>query len=419
MKNLYILSFLIGSFFLLTSCDEENMDMDDDTGDVVMADVTITLNNVGSSAWQVTAIGGTDAANVAALDTDNPAIILEEGTRYRFINQGGSAHPLEFRDAAGDPLLVQFDESGSLEDNAMINYQEDSEGVTFTLTTELNDALDAYFCAIHGSMNGVINPPDIVTIASATDDLSILVQAVSRFSDLAQTLGAEGSFTVFAPTNAAFEAFLQASPYSSLNEIPDDVLLSVLSYHVIAENMVASGAISDGLTAETVNGQNLSFALENGAVIINSSAEVVQADIAASNGIVHVIDAVLVPAPEPDATITINNVGASAWVFTNISGDGASATLNQENTTLNLTVGNRYRFINEGGGAHPLAFLDSSNASLLSEEGGGSFANDENVDFSVNSDGVTFILTSALATEIASYTCTIHGGMEGSIGTQQ
>jgi plastocyanin len=134
---------------------------------------------------------------------------------------------------------------------------------------------------------------------------------------------------------------------------------------------------------------------------------------------VHVIDAVLVPAPEPDATITINNVGASAWEFTSISGDGASATLNEENTALNLTVGNRYRFINEGGGAHPLAFLDSSDASLLSEEGGGSFANDENVSFTVNSDGVTFTLTSALAAEIASYICTIHGGMKGSISTQE
>ncbi len=419
MKYLHILLFLTGSFLFLASCEEDDTDMTDDAGDAVMADVTITLQNVGSSAWQVTAVEGIDAANVAMLDTDNPAISLEEGTRYRFINEGGSSHPLEFRDAAGDPLLVQFDESGSLEDNAMINYQEDSEGVTFTLTAELNDALAAYFCAIHSSMNGSINPPDIVSIASATDDLSILVQAVSRFSDLAQTLSAEGSFTVFAPTNAAFDAFLQASPYSSLEEVPDDVLLSVLSYHVIAGNAVPSGGISDGLTAETVNGQNLSFALDGNTVVINGSAEVVQADIAASNGIVHVIDAVLVPAPEPDATITINNVGASAWVFTNINGDGASATLNAENTTLNLTTGNRYRFINEGGGAHPLAFLDSSDASLLSEEGGGSFANDENVNFSVNSDGVTFTLTSALATEIASYICTFHGSMKGSISTQQ
>lgn len=418
MKHLHILFFLAGGFLFLTSCEDDDMGTDDGN-DTPMADVTITLNNIGSSAWQVTAVEGTDAANVAMLDTDNPAISLEESTRYRFINRGGSAHPLEFRDAAGDPLLVQFDESGSLEGNAMINYQEDSEGVTFTLTAELNDALAAYFCAIHSSMNGSINPPDIVSLASATDELSILVQAVSRFGDLAQTLSAEGSFTVFAPTNAAFEAFLQASPYSSLDEIPDNVLLSVLGYHVIAGNAVSSRGISDGLTAETVNGQNLSFALNANTVIINGSAEVVLADIVASNGIVHVIDAVLVPAPEPDATITINNVGASAWEFTNITGDGASATLNQENTALNLTVGNRYRFINEGGGAHPLAFLDSSDASLLSQEGGGSFTNDENVEFSVNSDGVTFTLTSALAAEISSYICTFHGSMKGSISTQE
>ncbi|MFP4506166.1 MAG: fasciclin domain-containing protein [Cyclobacteriaceae bacterium] len=419
MKHLQLLFFLVGGFLLLTSCDEEDMDMTDDTGDAPMADVTITLNNVGSSAWQVTAVEGTDAANVATLNTDNPAISLEEGTRYRFINQGGSAHPLEFRNAAGDPLLVQFDESGSLEDNAMINYQEDSEGVTFTLTTELNDALASYFCAIHSSMNGSINPPDIVSLASATEDLSILVQAVSRFGDLAQALSAEGSFTVFAPTNAAFEAFLQASPYSSLDEIPDDVLLNVLSYHVIAGNVVASGNISDGLTAETVNGQSLSFSLDGGAVVINGNAQVIQADVAASNGIVHVIDAVLVPAPEPDATITISNVGASAWVFTGIDGQGATASLNAENATLTLTIGNRYRFINEGGGAHPLAFLDSSDASLLAEDGGGSFANDENVNFSINSDGVSFTLTSALAAEISSYICTFHGSMKGSISTQE
>lgn len=419
MKYLNILSLLAGSLLLFTACEEDDMD---GGSDPIMADITITLQNVGSSAWQVTAVEGTDAADVAELNTDNPAISLEEGTRYRFINEGGSAHPLEFRNAAGDPLLVQFDESGSFEDNTMINYREDDEGVVFTLTADLNQELTAYFCAIHGSMNGSINPPDdpdIVSLASSTDDLSTLVQAVSRFDDLAQTLSAEGSFTVFAPTNAAFEAFIQASPFSSLDEVPDSVLLSVLSYHVIANDVVESSEISEGLSAETVNGQNLSFALDGNTVVINGSAEVVQADISASNGIVHVIDAVLVPAPEPDATITINNVGASAWVFTSITGDGASAPLNEENTTLSLTVGNRYRFINEGGSAHPLAFLDSSSASLLSEEGGGSFAENGDVSFTVNTDGVSFTLTEELAEVIASYVCTIHGSMEGNISTQE
>jgi plastocyanin len=77
------------------------------------------------------------------------------GTRYRFVNNGGGAHPLGFQNASDEYLLNQ-DGSGSLEDDADINYQEDNEGVTFTYTQALADAVDAYRCTVHASMEGSV-----------------------------------------------------------------------------------------------------------------------------------------------------------------------------------------------------------------------------------------------------------------------
>jgi plastocyanin len=116
------------------------------------ADVTITINNVGSSEWEVTSVEG--ASGVAG-SGNNPTLTLTVGTRYRFVNNGGGAHPLGFQNASDEYLLNQ-DGSGSLEDDADINYQEDNEGVTFTYTQALADAVDAYRCTVHASMEGSV-----------------------------------------------------------------------------------------------------------------------------------------------------------------------------------------------------------------------------------------------------------------------
>jgi plastocyanin len=111
------------------------------------ADVTVTLDNVGASAWEV------DGASGVAGSGENPTLTLTVGTRYRFVNNGGSAHPLGFQNAGGDYLLNQ-NGSGSLEDDADINYEEDGDGVTFTYTQALADAVATYRCTVHAAMEG-------------------------------------------------------------------------------------------------------------------------------------------------------------------------------------------------------------------------------------------------------------------------
>lgn len=129
----------------------------------------------------------------------------------------------------------------------------------------------------------------IVDIAVADGNFTTLVAAVTA-ADLAETLSGEGPFTVFAPTDAAFAALPDGTVEALLNDIP--TLTGILTYHVIP-GAVMAGDLSDGMTAETVNGQSVSFDLSNGAMI--DGANIVATDIIASNGVIHVIDAVILP----------------------------------------------------------------------------------------------------------------------------
>lgn len=138
---------------------------------------------------------------------------------------------------------------------------------------------------------------DIVTLAVGTPDLSTLVAAV-KAADLVATLQGAGPFTVFAPTNAAFAA-LPAGTLDSLL-LPENkaTLASILTYHVVS-GKVMSGDLKDGQVITTVQGQNLTVAIANGKVTLTDAkggkATVVAADVSASNGVVHVIDAVVLP----------------------------------------------------------------------------------------------------------------------------
>ncbi|EIM77174.1 fasciclin repeat-containing protein [Nitritalea halalkaliphila LW7] len=112
----------------------------------------------------------------------------------------------------------------------------------------------------------------IVDIALETDDVSILVQALQA-ADLVGALQGPGPFTVFAPTNAAFENLLASNPdWSSLSDIPTDLLTSVLTFHVV-EGRIAAATLSEGTMLETLNGEQLTITGVD-PVMINNSASV-------------------------------------------------------------------------------------------------------------------------------------------------
>ncbi len=134
--------------------------------------------------------------------------------------------------------------------------------------------------------------PDIVDIAAGNDDFSTLVAAVGA-AGLADTLKGDGPFTVFAPTNAAFDALPAGTVETLLKPENKDQLIAVLTYHVVSGNYPASALAGKRGSLPTVNGESLHIDGRNGVKI--DSSNVTTADIAASNGTIHVIDKVLLP----------------------------------------------------------------------------------------------------------------------------
>src|SRR5688572_18986311 len=132
---------------------------------------------------------------------------------------------------------------------------------------------------------------DIVDTAVAAGQFTTLVKAVQA-AGLVDTLKGPGPFTVFAPTDAAF-AKLPAGALDQLIANPTQ-LRAVLTYHVVPGRVMAA-QVTNGLSANSVQGSPLTFQVGGGSVRVNNSATVTQADVMASNGVIHVIDTVLMP----------------------------------------------------------------------------------------------------------------------------
>lgn len=162
--------------------------------------------------------------------------------------------------------------------------------------------------------NGISPPPpeefvnNIVEAAQATADLSSLVSALQKAdesanNDLIGALSGDGPFTVFAPTNAAFSDLLaQLDGFDSLDDFSSeqlqDLLATILSYHVISGTAAMSSDLSDGQTLTTLQGAILSVSTQNGVFIgdaTSTDAEVTSANVETSNGVVHIINKVLLP----------------------------------------------------------------------------------------------------------------------------
>jgi uncharacterized surface protein with fasciclin (FAS1) repeats len=130
---------------------------------------------------------------------------------------------------------------------------------------------------------------DIVGTAIDAGTFTTLVAAVEA-AGLVDTLKSEGPFTVFAPTDEAFAALPEGTIEGLLAD--PEALAAILTYHVVA-GKVMSTDLSDGMTATTVNGADITIMTEGGVMV--NGANVVAADIEASNGVIHVIDTVLMP----------------------------------------------------------------------------------------------------------------------------
>ena len=146
--------------------------------------------------------------------------------------------------------------------------------------------------------------PNIVEVAVGNADFSTLVAAVSA-AGLVETLSGEGPFTVFAPTNAAFDKLPAGTVESLLEPANLDQLTAVLTYHVVAGKFEAAAVIdainanNGSLVVDTVQGGTIALTIVNGNVTLTDAnggtSTVVIADVAASNGVIHAIDTVVLP----------------------------------------------------------------------------------------------------------------------------
>ena len=141
--------------------------------------------------------------------------------------------------------------------------------------------------------------PELGTIISVAQDAGIFTTllAAGEATGLSVPLDADGDFTVFAPTDDAFAAALDALGLTAEELLADtETLTTILTYHGLLGSVSAEQAIAlDGQSVATINGSEIAISVVDGAVVINDSATVIQADVLASNGVIHVIDAVLLP----------------------------------------------------------------------------------------------------------------------------
>lgn len=139
----------------------------------------------------------------------------------------------------------------------------------------------------------------IVEIAVSNDDFSILVEALSK-AELVDALSADGPFTVFAPTNEAFEKLFKELGVDGIADLTKDQLTPILLYHVVSGNVMAKSVKTGDVATLNTDAKLMVKASKEG-VVINKNSNVVTTDIAATNGVIHVIDAVLVPANKSTA----------------------------------------------------------------------------------------------------------------------
>ena len=296
-----------------------------------------------------------------------------------------STHPFYISDvgyntASSTDILIAGDGSAS-------TGISDNESFTLFFTPDFDAEQDTltYFCTVHSSMvadftiASTLN--DIPATATGTGIHTSLVAALAQ-ANLVTTLQGTGPFTVFAPTDAAFTAAgIDLSSFDT--DAENATLVDILTYHVVSGS-VASTALTDGLTATALNGDNVTFTVNAAGVQVND-ANVVTADVAASNGIIHVIDKVLMPPADPVPEPVLPDCDATVRI--------APSGLKYTPSELTITVGQTvcWQWENESM-AHNVRQVDGDQSTTYSANGISSGTAATTVDFryTFDVDSTTF-----------------------------
>ncbi|MDX9770872.1 MAG: fasciclin domain-containing protein [Tenuifilaceae bacterium] len=318
-RFLSILALALVATFTLTSCEKDDVnEIPAPTNDVVeLAQATTELSTLVTAvvtANLVTTLKGSGPFTVFA-PTNDAFAKLEDGVlEVLLANPTVLADLLKYHVVSGKVLSTDLTTTSvqTLLSGKSISVSV-ANGVTLNGTASVVEAdIEATNGVVH-VIDEVLIPEgfelpkdNIVSIAAQTPSLSILVEALSLFPNLVDALSSDGSFTVFAPTNDAFIALLGVIGQESLSDIPESVIERLLKYHVISGAALMSTDLSDGQMASTLlsDDDKIKVQISGQSVKING-ANVTAANIEASNGVVHVVDAVLVPALELSIVSTI------------------------------------------------------------------------------------------------------------------
>jgi transforming growth factor-beta-induced protein len=165
-----------------------------------------------------------------------------------------------------------------------------------TVTVDGSQVIAADVMASNGvihAINKVILPASVVSHAINNPGFSILVEAVVK-AGLVEALSATGPFTVFAPTNDAFTSLFAALGVSGISDLTAEQLTPILLYHVVSGNVLAS-QVTTGNVPTLKEGSTISIMVDGMGVKLNTNANVIATDVQGSNGVIHAIDAVILP----------------------------------------------------------------------------------------------------------------------------
>jgi transforming growth factor-beta-induced protein len=301
-RNIFLTTAIIGMAAMISfsSCEkeEDNMEMKKDIVDTAVSNPQFTsLVAALQKADLATALKGMGPFTVFAPTNDAFAQLFSDlgVSGLNDLSAEALAPILLYHVVSGDIMSTDLQNgyvatlSGG-PGSSSIDLLVDASSVKLNKDVSITSAdIDALNGVIH-VIDKVLLPPTVVDLAIDNDNFSTLVAAVLK-AELAETLSGTGPFTIFAPTNAAFDALFAELQISGLDDLTKEDLVPILQYHVVSGNVRSTDLYSGNFA--TLNGD---IAIDMGSTVtINTDTNVIAANVQGSNGVIHVIDKVLLP----------------------------------------------------------------------------------------------------------------------------
>lgn len=310
LKKISTIGLLFAMMFFLAACSDDD---DNNVEPVQPVEKSIVEIATSDDNFSILVEALSKADLVDALSADGPfTVFAPTNAAFEMLFETLNVNGIEDLSAeALTPILLYHVISGkAMSSDISTGYYEtlsaatpDNKGIVLYAMVEngvmINNSIKVTTADIEAS-NGVVHvvdkvilPPTVVDIAIQNSNFSTLVAAVVK-AGLVEALSAEGPYTVFAPTNAAFDAAFTALNISGLDDLSADALTPILLYHVVPDNVLAS-EVSTGMVPTLNTGSNISITVSDQGVMLDDNAKVIATDVQGSNGVIHAIDNVILP----------------------------------------------------------------------------------------------------------------------------